>query len=173
VSGAYSFDSNSFQYIVDGTNNLPTSDSPRTVAAWIKTSTSDTDRYFYHYGDEYYTGFYFGVYQSRLIFTSGGWGQTYGTTVVNDDAWHYVSLTIDGSHILRMYVDGVDEGMSEDVTNAGTTNSKAETGTCSTQSSGCAFNGQIDELAVWNRALSSDEISQLYNFGSGRSLINQ
>lgn len=32
------------------------------------------------------------------------------------------------------------------------------------------FNGTIDELAVWNRALSDNEIQQIYNNGSGRSL---
>jgi len=32
-----------------------------------------------------------------------------------------------------------------------------------------AFNGRIDELAVWRKALSSDEVIWLYNNGNGRS----
>lgn len=33
------------------------------------------------------------------------------------------------------------------------------------------FNGNIDEVAIWNRALSAEEISALYNNGEGLSLI--
>ncbi|NMA44256.1 MAG: LamG domain-containing protein, partial [Candidatus Diapherotrites archaeon] len=31
--------------------------------------------------------------------------------------------------------------------------------------------GNIDEVAIWNRALSAEEISALYNNGEGLSLI--
>lgn len=33
---------------------------------------------------------------------------------------------------------------------------------------GWCFNGRIDEIGIWNRALTTDEISELYNSGSGK-----
>ena len=33
------------------------------------------------------------------------------------------------------------------------------------------LNGLIDEVAIWNRVLTANEISHLYNRGSGRSLL--
>jgi hypothetical protein len=36
---------------------------------------------------------------------------------------------------------------------------------------GTYFNGNLDEVAVWNRVLTAGEVSQLYNGGSGHSLL--
>jgi hypothetical protein len=35
-----------------------------------------------------------------------------------------------------------------------------------------SWDGMIDEVAIWDRALSSEDVKNLYNFGSGISLIN-
>jgi hypothetical protein len=34
--------------------------------------------------------------------------------------------------------------------------------------SGGSFNGSIDEVGIWSRALTSSEVTSLYNSGSGR-----
>lgn len=33
------------------------------------------------------------------------------------------------------------------------------------------YNGFLDEVSIWNRALSSQEISNLYNNGAGMSIV--
>lgn len=89
-----------------------------------------------------------------------GWSGAYArsTSVLTDNVWHHVAGTLDGATI-RIYVDGVLE------------NATAYAGTPQTNSRpvhiGMAwgggtpqrfFNGLIDEIKIYNRALSQEEI---------------
>lgn len=46
-------------------------------------------------------------------------------------------------------------------------------GNCFVNSAHRPFNGYIDEVSIWNRALSESEVYQLYNNGSELSLKQQ
>lgn len=96
---------------------------------------------------------------------------TYATgntaTAYNDGAWHHVVYTVDSSGNMTLYVDGA----------------SAATGTASgTMSTGKSFSigvnrptantsdqwvGTLDEVGVWSRALTSTEVTTLYNSGAG------
>ncbi|MDQ6860347.1 MAG: putative Ig domain-containing protein [Verrucomicrobiota bacterium] len=96
----------------------------------------------------------------------------YGSTKVNDGQWHHVSATYDGSGTaagVKIYVDGVIETMSVISDNLGT-NSIANTDPF-TIGAGSGngpqpFNGEIDEVEVFNRALSQTEIQAIVNAGN-------
>lgn len=78
-----------------------------------------------------------------------------------DGKWHYLAGTYDGSFI-RFYVDGTEVGAGTQWVNTIgyglTTNNNltigAYDGTCS-----LPFPGYIDEVIIWNRALSAEEIA--------------
>ncbi len=94
---------------------------------------------------------------------------------IDDGNWHHVATTYNGSSSssgLKFYVDGGEKSTTIDydtlsatvltdvtlkigASNAGTGDSIAN-----------AFNGSIDEVAIWNRTLSSAEIQQLYLHGA-------
>ncbi len=83
----------------------------------------------------------------------------------SDGNWHYVVLTYDGS-ALRLYLDGTQLGwrpISAVPETSGTmplrigANSQAESG---------YFNGQLDEIRVWNRTVSASEVSSQYQLGT-------
>lgn len=80
------------------------------------------------------------------------------TTVVNDQAWHHVALTYDGT-TAKVYVDGKEEG-SQALT---ITIPSANSFIGSSSSSGTFFNGQMDEYRVWSTARSADEIFENYD----------
>jgi len=100
---------------------------------------------------------------------AGGFG--YINTIAggfNDGAWHFVVATYDGTK-LYLYVDG-----SLNASTAYTTNpAYAATNYIQIGARNMAgtsdrfFTGSIDELGIWSRALSADEVSQLYNSGAG------
>lgn len=84
---------------------------------------------------------------------------------VDDDKWHLIVGTADGSDI-RIYVDGIQTG--QNTTTINTTAGPLYIGGDPTGLSwGVAsyFPGIINDVRVYNKALSSNEILQLYNNG--------
>ncbi len=77
--------------------------------------------------------------------------------------WHHIAATFDGStQTESVYVDGVLQASSNvgisSIYPSLTTNFVFGYG-----STGYFFNGTIDEVAIWNRALTSQEILKIYN----------
>ncbi len=98
----------------------------------------------------------------------------YGTRNVNDGKWHHVAAVYDGTHSY-LYVDGTLDAsqpatgliaQNNDLVCIGAT-SKAYELSCSCIELGYFFNGLVDEVSIYNRALSSNEIAAIYNAGSG------
>ena len=85
----------------------------------------------------------------------GGYGEVYGPTKLTANSWAYLSLTYDGT-ALRLYVNG------------SLVSTTAKTGTLATSTNqlqiggdslyGQYFNGLIDEVRVYNTALSAGQI---------------
>ena len=95
---------------------------------------------------------------------NGASPQNVGTDVVpQSNRWYHVVLTYDRVN-LSMYIDGTFKN-SQAVTNAVSNVTYALGIGENTESSG-TWNGQIDEVRVYNRALSPDEIKRLYKIGS-------
>jgi hypothetical protein len=94
------------------------------------------------------------------------WTQNGGTLTVDhnllDGEWHHVAATGDGQ-FLRIYIDGVQVGAFNSPTgNYGSSASPFNIGGYGIfDSSGNYFNGEIDEVAVYYRALSLAEIELL------------
>jgi len=85
---------------------------------------------------------------------------------INDGAWHYVGFTFDNSiENLTLWFDG-NALKSYTINNPDLTGSNIRLG----RRSGYVdsyFTGELDEVALYNRYLSENEISQLYNSGTG------
>jgi hypothetical protein len=82
-----------------------------------------------------------------------------GTTKVNDSAWHFITVTWNTTRLI-LYVDNVSEGTPFE------TNSIFEGSAPITIGKGVQaawFNGSIDEIRYYNRAISQDERSALYS----------
>ena len=99
-------------------------------------------------------------------------------TLAPDGQWHMITVTHDqnlASNNMNIYVDGV---LVHTATKSGVTpiaSNHHEVGTIgsyagSATASSFAFDGNLDELSIWNRVLSPTEISDLYNSGQGLAL---
>ena len=86
-----------------------------------------------------------------------------GKSNVNDGQWHLVTGSYDGSS-LKLYIDGQLESEKEATglvwRNAGNVEIAANEGI-----SGRHFEGWIDEVGIFRRALSSDEVKEIYELG--------
>ena len=89
------------------------------------------------------------------------------TTTVSTGTFYHVAVTYDGT-TLRLYIDGSEE--ASDATSSGTLNTNSVTeyiGRLDSSITAQDWDGKVDECGVWNRALGSSEVSDLYNSGNG------
>lgn len=169
VGQAFSVDGTS--YIDASDSNLPVGDSTATISAWINNTQGGNERWIMSWGsrDTCYEGheIALGIISDHLVLESCG-GHVQGTTVVDDGAWHHAAAVWYGSNVVTLYVDGV----------AQTDISTFPLPPINIVSSGHMligalvqyppdqFIGLVDELQIFNRPLSADEIAAIYNAGS-------
>ena len=86
-----------------------------------------------------------------------------GSVPINPDTWYQVAATYDGT-TQRFYVNGNFDASAVRDLNTGSGNVKIGK---QPDWSGAYFKGEIDEVGIWDKALTATEISALYNSGSG------
>ncbi len=92
----------------------------------------------------------------------GGVQLATSTTSVSDHNWHYIAATKDGSE-KHLYIDGKDvTGPVEDGDMPDSTAMLIGRGTIHRDPEKYEFPGTIDELAVYNRAVTADEVANHY-----------
>lgn len=167
------FDGNGAVEVTDSTVPLSLVDD-FTIAAWIKTTAvstgilvkTDSDTT-WEQGEK---AFYL---DSSGLPTFVGWGNNYirSSTAVNDGNWHYVVVVWDysGSGTTgtgKIYIDGVDATGSVNyrTNNADVAGNTLKIGgtNYNTNEARYIFDGQIDELAAYQRALSEAEQYSIY-----------
>jgi len=145
-----------------------------TLEAWIKASTDTADEFRTIINKETSNtnrNFWLTLWSTSdarcgdfvpvLRMSVGGSGTTVcGTSALNDDVWHHVAVTYDQS-TMRLYVDGVLDNSTTETgtpdTSIGSVLIGAEVGTSSAARR--FFNGTIDEVRVYSRALTAEEIA--------------
>lgn len=91
-----------------------------------------------------------------------------GTTVPQQGVWYHVVGTYNGSS-MRIYVNG---NLENTISLTGTIQSSTTPLRIGSRTSGDRFfNGDIDEVAIYNRALTGTEISSRYNSGKAKLLM--
>lgn len=161
-----------------GFNNLATSDilignsaifnlSNITISAWFKTTTTTNQVIV---GKSHTTSYYLNAAAAanQIAFWTNGSStnsQSHGTPVLNiaDGNWHHIVATLNGS-ISTIYWDGSQNAQRSGAT-SGTDSTNLYIG--SSTSNPIKFQGSIDEVGIWNRGLSADEVKDLYLNGSG------
>ena len=102
----------------------------------------------------------------------GGGGDIHGGANVNDGQWHHFVGTSDvATNTRTLYIDGVQmasQTLGQPINSD--TNLPLMVGE-NPQANAREWNGEIDDVAIWNRALSEAEIQEIYNAGqAGNSL---
>lgn len=87
----------------------------------------------------------------------------YSDSTVNEGQWYHLVATNNGLN-QYLYVDGVRQADTESSAGFDAANFSADIGTMY-GSTGYMYDGAVDDVRVYNRALSADEIKRLYNMG--------
>lgn len=148
---------------VPNADNLNFGDGDFTLCAWAKTTAttgggSQRDDIVAK-GDPSISGYGLSSRNNSALFFIGDTSEFQGTSAINDDEWHYL-VGVRKSSDAVLYVDATVEATGSNAESTDTTLSlifakhplKAES----------YFDGVIDEVCVYNRALSEAEVTQNY-----------
>ncbi len=87
----------------------------------------------------------------------------YSNQTIVDDNWHFVVGVVDRAVGAKIYIDGkLDSSQALDTSAYDLSNSRNPTMGVNDVDASEHFNGDIDEVRVYNRALPASEIQQLY-----------
>jgi len=169
-TGAYEFDG-SDDYISLGTSTTITDLGNATVALWVKVNKFDPS------GSYRILGIGSGATNRFAIIPSGSGGNHFGFYNDIDDSndgkfepagrntgeWYHVAVTF-GSGGIKLYVNGVEENSSSSMKKFVDIDGTPEIrlGKYSYTDAGF-FNGTIDDVRIFNRTLSANQILALYN----------
>jgi DNA-binding winged helix-turn-helix (wHTH) protein len=155
--------------------SIPIGNSPRTIAAWVKTDSTNGDfTNLFHYG---LNGSQPPAANFALVLTPDGRirsgngfhsGYVTGQSPIDDGSWHSVAAVYEGaaSNLERIYIDG-----REDV--SGRLNGPPATINGGTWTigkflgGGTRFLGTLDDIRVFDRALRPAEVQALFRCSSG------
>lgn len=171
VGQAFSFDGlNDYVEVPDSANLNIT--GAITLDAWIK--TSGTNDFSGIVGKilpvEPRTGYLLNVdsnskFRCDIIRARPPQGTVVSITSVEDSNWHHVACTYDGATV-KVYVDGNFEASVSYTDGIGVNNEPLRIGRDPGLAPNRDFNGLIDEVEVYNRALTDAEIQAIFNAGS-------
>jgi len=163
---ALSFDGSNDQ--IDTNSNLGISGaSPRTFSAWMKTTDGGNG---WHvivatgYSSNVSNNFELDFRNNVIMWERWGLGIT-GSVVVNDGNWHHACITYDGN-ILKLYVDGSEDTAGNfPYTIGATTSTDTPVRIGGMNHNAKYFNGSISNVSIWNAALTSSQVREIYNEG--------
>ncbi len=97
-----------------------------------------------------------------ILWSVGGTRNVISTASgVNDNKWHHIVGTSDGSSY-TLYIDNVSIG-----SNTPGTSTTSAVSSIGSRPNGWGTSGIIDEVGIWEKELTSTEVSELWNSGDG------
>ena len=135
----------------------------RSVDAWINTNAVNGEICSWG-ADRAGEKWVFRVNDNGTIRVEVNGGNVYGTTKVNDGKWHHVAFTFSGSQVsdIKLYVDGQLETVGA-INNRAVNTASSVNVRISRGINNRYFTGHIDELRIWNAALSDAEVALASN----------
>ena len=140
-----------------------TGSRPRTISAWIKTAGAAGEVVAWG-TDDYGQMWVLGHIRGRVGVTPKG-GYLYMRAATNDDAWHHVAVVVQAAAPPNLYdhVKLFKDGEVAEVDDIGLLDLlPIETGDQLDVSLGRRFKGLMDDLRIYDRALTENEIKALF-----------
>jgi len=162
---AYGFDGVN-DYISLNSANLPYANSDRTISIWFlkQNNNSIWSHTALSYGSASQSNALMISVGNNNLFTVQGWANDIATNQPSSNSWENLVFTL-SSGLGTIYYNG-NLIATQNVANWNTIQSVFYIGTrCDLNNS--FFFGNIDDIGIWNRALTQQEITNLYNANNG------
>ncbi|MBI2439308.1 MAG: hypothetical protein HYV45_01755 [Candidatus Moranbacteria bacterium] len=183
IGKALSFDGTD-DFVTMG-NVLDMGTSNFSISAWVKSTSTATGNYngivykkstVYQYSAGYRLNMPDGKFNFEIADGTDYVSLTSSTSGKNDGLWHHVVATAEKGQAMKIYVDGVLDGTAAETTIGNIDSSMYfSIGALTTDGSNYyhPFDGSIDDVRIYNKALSQAEVANLYRQGGvGKTTIN-
>ncbi len=155
--------------ITDDTSLHLGSEESMAFEFWIKTNNSGVESALFHKYSTLNPNPYFlltltnnGKFQGQIRDSYGLYSNLTSNSTITDGKWHYLTFVIDRvADKLTIYIDGNFDNMTDDLT-MGTSTNNADLFIGKAASDDRYFNGSLDEIRIYDRALSVREIEDHY-----------
>ncbi len=178
VGQAFSLDGTNDYVTVPSSSDFNFGSDPFTISTWIKTTQNGSWKRIVTKRDPAGGGNWYSLVidngYARLELCAGC--NLNSGLAVNDGEWHLIVVTRDRTaNMFNMYIDGILENTMADTgfVFSNGINSPLEIGKWASESYGGTYAGLIDEIQIFNRALSASEIAAIYNAGSAGQCTQQ
>lgn len=144
---------------------------PRTVAAWLRTTTTRGEIISWGY-DDFGQMFTFGFVRGRIGIRPNG-GYLYINEKTDDDQWHHVAAVVAEAELPNLHDDVklYKDGEPAEIHDIGLLDLwPIDTGSDLDVRIGRRFKGLIDDVRIYDRPLSEDEINALFKLKSNQPL---
>ena len=183
INTAYEWDAqNEMINVSASANNADIFDGGGSVSVWISPGSQGSGNIYGRFLDKAEgpadnNGYGIHAGQNKITFVHGfgtargGW-YTNTNVITYGSNWYHVVVLFDSSSASNnplIYVDGSNEALTEFLVPSGSqiSDSAYDLLIGTTIAGDYTFDGEIDEIGIWDRTLNASEISQLYNNSDG------
>lgn len=174
--GSLAFDGTNDVVTISGANYAFDRTDPFTISLWLKGSDTGQEEVLFSKvagGGAAKIGYELQISTTNVLrmylnnnISTGNNIEVTGTTNIHDGEWHFAAMTYDGSSNAsgtKIYIDGVDESSTVTDGLTATINNAVNINVCRRPGSAdLHYDGSIDDLRVYNRALSAVEVFEYY-----------
>jgi hypothetical protein len=168
IGGAYYFNGSS--YFDFGYNLDMQEHQGMTIMAWVKSDAWGVNgrgiiEKYGHLGNYYLVAYTSGSILFRMLnLTDDGASQGVSTTgALNTGQWYHIAASYDDVNTAKIYVDGVLNNSNTSLTMVRGYGNGRTLKVGYNYNNNAYWNGMIDEVAIFNRTLSDDEVADIYN----------
>ncbi len=143
------------------------------VFAWVKPEATNDNtivaQYYTGSNQRYAFRFENNVLKWWKTPDAGCIGDVAGSTTINTNQWYHVGWVKNSTQHINLYVNGAKDGASTSADSCVFANTETAIGCAASKDNNppcytSKFRGTIDEVRIYNRSLSADEIRQLYYY---------
>lgn len=174
INTALSFNGTSDYVSISTATSLRFNTGDFSISFWLKRGRSGVDEYIFDMRDGTNDGWRLWIVGANdNIYFSLNDKYVWGTTPIQDTNWHCILLTINRTTgVGQFYSDNVATGSTQDVSGAMAI-ARTDLFIGATITPSDYFQGALDAIMIFNKALSTDEVAKLYNNGNGIANLSE
>ena len=153
------FNGSNSKLTISNSSFLPQGNNSRSISCWIKTTGGSSDGVIGYGNAVNSQAFFIYINNENKLGIFAYYNNTTGNIAISNNTWNHVVATYDGTNC-RLYVNGVLDFTAAKTLNTG--NGEFRIGGVNWNNSSEFFPGDIDQIRIYNSAISAANVTTLY-----------